>query len=80
MAKCSIQGCPGEYEQRTITHTVRHEGKLMVIDSVPAEVCDICGDVLFAPETVRELEEILRSQTAPTSTAPVYEYGDRLAG
>ena len=80
MAKCSIQGCAGEYEDRTITHTVRHEGELMVIDSVPAEVCDVCGDVLFAPETVRELEEILRSHTPPSRTVPVYEYGERLAG
>ncbi|HAO80497.1 MAG TPA: hypothetical protein DCQ92_16315 [Verrucomicrobia subdivision 3 bacterium] len=46
--KCSIEGCPGEYEPRAITHTVRPGGRVVVIDHVPAEVCDVCGDVLFA--------------------------------
>jgi hypothetical protein len=52
----------------------------MVIDNVPADVCTVCGDVLFAPETVREIEEILRSHAAPNRTVPVYEYGERMAG
>ena len=36
--KCSIKGCPGEYESRVITHTVRRGGHVVVIDHVPAEV------------------------------------------
>jgi aspartate carbamoyltransferase regulatory subunit len=35
--KCNIKGCPGEYEPRTITHTVRQGGRGVVIDHVPAE-------------------------------------------
>ncbi len=37
--KCTIKGCPGEYEERKIVHTVRHHGQVIVIDHVPAEVC-----------------------------------------
>ena len=48
--KCSIEGCPGEYEERKIVHTVRHQGQVTVIDHVPAEVCPVCGDVLLNPE------------------------------
>ena len=59
--KCSIAGCPGEYEAQTVAHTVRHRGRLIVIDHVPAEVCSICGDVLLAPDTVRHIEALLRS-------------------
>jgi len=51
--KCSIEGCSGEYEERKIVHTVRHQGQVVVIDHVPAEVCSVCGDVLLKPETVR---------------------------
>ncbi|HEV2854588.1 MAG TPA: YgiT-type zinc finger protein [Thermoanaerobaculia bacterium] len=71
---CSIQGCPGEYESKEITHTVRHKGRIVVIDHVPAEVCSICGDVLLRPETVRHIEALLRTSTEPTRTVPLYEY------
>ena len=74
MMNCSIQGCPGEYENKEVTHTVRHKGKIVVIDHVPAEVCSICGDVLLRPETVRHIEALLRTSTAPSRTVPLYEY------
>ncbi len=72
--RCSIQGCPGEYEERRIVHTVRHKGEIVVIDGVPAEVCSLCGDVLLRPETIRRLESLLESRTTPTATAPLYQY------
>ncbi len=72
--KCSIQGCPGEYEARQITHTVRHQGRLVVIDHVPAEVCTVCGDVLLKPETVRHIEALLQHAPEPSRTIPLYEY------
>ena len=72
--KCSIKGCPGDYEERKIVHTVRHHGKVVVIDQVPAEVCSICGDVLLKPETVRHLENLLQSSAQPRETVPLYQY------
>ena len=72
--KCSILGCPGECEQRTIVHTVRHHGEIIVIDHVPAEICSVCGDVLLAPDTIRHIEKLLQHRTAAVSTAPLYEY------
>lgn len=73
MVTCS-NGCPGEYEERKIVHAVRHNGHVVVLDGVPAEVCSICGDVLLKPDTVRRLEAILREARKPDRTAPVYEY------
>jgi len=72
--RCSLQGCPGECERRTIVHTVRHRGEIVVIDHVPAEVCSVCGDVLLAPDTIRRLENLLQHRTAPVHAAPLYEY------
>jgi YgiT-type zinc finger domain-containing protein len=71
---CSIEGCPGEYEERTIVHTVRHHGQVVVIDHVPAEICPVCGDVLLKPETVRQIEALLQTATQPTSLIPLYEF------
>lgn len=72
--KCNLQGCPGEYEDRQITHTMRQKGRVVVIDHVPAEVCSICGDTLFRPETVRHIETLLKDETLPARQVPLYEY------
>lgn len=72
--RCTIQGCPGGYERRKVVHTVRHEGRLIVINHVPAEVCEACGDVLFEPQTVRHIEHMLESLEQPHQTVPLYEY------
>ncbi len=72
--KCSIAGCPGTYERRSIHHSVRHHGRLILIDHVPADVCDVCGDVLLEPQTVRRIESLLSALPQPQQTAPVYEY------
>ena len=74
MMKCSIDGCPGEYERKDVVHTVRYRGQVVVIDHVPAEVCRVCGDVLLEPETVRHIEELLRTASRPTREVPLYEY------
>jgi len=72
--KCSIQGCPGQYEPRPIVHTVKRGGDILVFENVPAEVCNVCSDMLLAPETVRHLEELVREPAEPGKHAPVYEY------
>ena len=72
--KCTIEGCPGVYELRTVVHTVKRGGEVMVIDHVPAEVCNVCGDVLLTPETVRRLEALLASTPPPLRTVPLYEF------
>ncbi len=72
--KCSVQGCPGEYEARTVVHTVKRRGEVIVIGHVPAEVCGICGDVLFTPETVRRIEALLEATPPPNRSVPLYEF------
>jgi YgiT-type zinc finger domain-containing protein len=71
---CRVSGCPGHYEEREITHTVRFRGHLVVIDHVPAEVCDTCGDVLLRPDIVRRIEQLLRGASEPAASVPLYEF------
>lgn len=75
MAGCSIEGCPGQYEDGQILHTVRHRGQAILVDHVPAGVCSVCGDVLLKPETVRRIEELVQQAAGkPARTVPLYEY------
>ncbi len=72
--KCSIEDCRGEYERKEIVHTVRHRGRVIVIDHVPAEVCSLCGDVLLDAATVRRIERLLANLPAAKANAPLYEF------
>jgi YgiT-type zinc finger domain-containing protein len=72
--KCSKKDCPGGYEMKTVMHTVRSGGRVIVIDHVPAEVCDVCGDVLFTPQTVRHIEDLLANLPTPAGSVPLFEY------
>jgi YgiT-type zinc finger domain-containing protein len=74
MMNCTINGCPGTYENKYIVHTVKSRGEVIVIDKVPAEVCDICGDVLLDSKTVKHIDKLLFEHKKPKRTAPVYEY------
>ena len=72
--KCSIKGCPGQYEARSIVHTVKRGEDVLVFENVPAEVCAVCSDTLLSPETVRHLEEMMRHRPKAQKFAPLYEY------
>lgn len=72
--KCSIEGCSGGYQERKIVHTLRHQGRVVVIDHVPVEICTVCGDVLLSPNTVRHMEQLLQRASRPRATVPLYEY------
>ena len=72
--KCSIEGCLGEYEQREVVHTIRQGSRIIVIDHVRAEVCTLCGDVLFTPETVRLIERLRHTALPPERTVPLYDF------
>ena len=72
--KCTLAGCSGVYEPRTVVHTVKHRGKVMVIDHVPAEVYNVCGDALLTSETVRRIEALHKSTPSPIHNVPLYEF------
>jgi len=47
---------------------------VIVIDHVPAEVCNVCGHVLLTPETVRRIEALLSATPPPIRTVLLYEF------
>ena len=72
--RCSLDDCGGRYEERRVTHTVKRDGQIVIIDHVLAEVCSVCGDVLFTPDTVRGIEALLSADAEPAGVIPLYEY------
>lgn len=64
------------FVEQTITYTLEMDGKLIVIENVPARVCVETGERLFSPETVDRLQQMVWSPPEPKRMiqTPVYEF------
>ncbi len=71
---CTIQGCSGKYEEQYIVHTARHNERIVVVDNVPAEVCDTCGDTLLSSIAMQRIDEILSDGSRATGVVPLYDF------
>ena len=77
MKKCSIQGCPGEYAKTEINHLVTLGGKPVIIENVPAAVCQVCGDTLLDIETVEAIDKLLANPGPPVHSIPAYSMPEK---
>jgi YgiT-type zinc finger domain-containing protein len=64
------------FEEQTVTYILERQGKVLIIENVPARVCRETGERLFAPETVERLQHIVWEQRKPTRIVetPVFEF------
>jgi YgiT-type zinc finger domain-containing protein len=77
---CRNLGCPGHYEEERITEALRFpDGRVIVIEDIPALVCDFCGDTLLEPDAAEELERIKAGAAPPIGSVPLYRYGSAAA-
>lgn len=62
--------------KRRVRYTLEVEGKLVVIENVPARVCLETGVQFFSPETVEHLQRIAWEQRKPTRgvEVPVFQF------
>ncbi len=62
--------------EQKVSYTLEMDGKLIVIENVPARANVETGEQLFAPETVEHLQKLIWEQKKPKRMlqVPVYEY------
>ena len=62
--------------EKNVTYTLEVDGRLYVIENVPARVNVETGEQYFSPETVERLQDIIRGQGKPVRvmTTPVFDY------
>lgn len=62
--------------EQTVSYTLEMNGKIFVIENVPARVNPETGEQFFSPETVERLREIIRGGEKPVRVieAPVFNY------
>lgn len=63
---------------RRVTYTLAQEGKLYIVENVPARVNEETGEQFFSPATVERLQKAILGQEKPKRVieAPVYEYAE----
>jgi len=50
-----------------VTYTVESDGKIIIVENVPARVCVETGERLFSPETVERLQQMIWEKREPIS-------------
>ena len=68
--------CGGKVVKREVTFTYEEDGKFLIIEHVPAEVCVRCGEKMYSPEVTDELLNLARKKTKPSGKieVPIYEF------
>jgi YgiT-type zinc finger domain-containing protein len=61
-----------------ITYVQEIEGRVVIVENVPAQVCSQCGERLLTPETVRRIQHLVwDAPKAPkTAEVPVYDLAE----
>jgi YgiT-type zinc finger domain-containing protein len=63
-------------QERKVTYTLETDGRLIVVENVPARVNLETGEQFFSPETVKRLQEMIWRENKPKRVmqVPVYEF------
>jgi len=74
--KCSV--CKGNLIYKKITYTQELEGKVYVVNDVPALVCSQCGEQYLSPETVDKIQKVIekgeQKKLKPIQQIPVFHF------
>jgi len=70
---CDI--CGGTRIRSLLGYSIFFNGKPVIIENVPADVCQQCGEQYFDPATVKMLQKVVWSKRKPKRTikTPVYD-------
>ena len=62
--------------QSLVTYSVEYQGRMVIVENVPARVDPETGERFYSPETVEQLQAIVWSGRQPDRTAqtPVFEF------
>lgn len=63
-------------KETKVTYTLEMDGKFVIIENVPARVCEETGEQFFSPETVDRLQKTIWGREKPKKTieTPIYEF------
>ena len=81
MKKCSFCGNTS-FKKKYVQYIYRHDGKFLIVEDVPCEQCDYCGEQYFKAEVLKKIEKDFldiysrKRQTKRNIKVPVEEYAE----
>ena len=71
MNKCTL--ChEGAYKDKLVVFSARRDDRLIVVEDVPALVCNTCGDQIFTEKAARGIERAAAGE--PAYSSPIYRF------
>ena len=67
MFTCSVCGAK-ESSEEFVEEVFRIDGKYVLVDQIPARVCDRCGEETFSPETTERVRLLVHGNAKPTKS------------
>jgi YgiT-type zinc finger domain-containing protein len=66
--------CKGETEERLIRYVQDFQGRVVIIENVPAEVCTQCGEQFIRPDVAEKLQKIVWGEVPHPKPVQVDSY------
>ena len=72
--KCNL--CGGTIADRKVSYTIEDKGRLHIIEHVPAKECLQCGERLYSPKKVENIQKAIWQKRKPDRfiETPVIDY------
>ena len=72
--------CGGELEKKIVTFYYEEDGKYLLVENVPAEVCTMCGEKIYSPKVTDELLKFARDKFKPVKSIkiPVFDFAKKV--
>lgn len=74
MTEQDCRYCGGQLEERRVTRFQEYQGHWVVIENVPALVCQQCGEIYFTPQAHDLVVEYITGQHKPVRVESVEVY------
>ena len=79
--KCIV--CNNDMKRKKTTIEFRLKDDFIVIDDIPADVCNYCGEKVLSPDVVDSVREIYenrdKKKTKRVISVPVYSFTEHLS-
>ena len=76
---CSV--CQRPLVHKLVKYTLWFNERLIVVENVPAWVCEQCGETYYDPDVVDQLTQLIWSDTAPVRMVetPIYDLAKKIS-
>ena len=70
MFKCHVCGST-EYREELVNEVFQIDGKPILVENIPAQVCTRCGEEIFARETTEKVRLLVHGKAKPIKSVQV---------